>query len=600
MALKEFVPSHGDILDGKYRLTRELGRGGMGVVYEAIRLQSGQKVAIKIALANESTETCIDYLCRFLQEMRVARMLRGAHHARLLDDGLTNDHQVYMVMELLKGLNLRDELARRGTLPIIEAVRYVREACAGMREAHRKGIIHRDLKPSNLFLSVEGDKRVIKVIDFGIAKILTKAKIDVSCTATNARLGTCKYMSPEQAESPRSVDARTDIWSLGVVLYELLSGKAPFVGEGAVGTSYAIATQAPPPLRNSRPDVPAGLAAVIERALCKDVAGRYQTIHDFSKALAPFERTGVWPSSHSTEPAPTPGRGPRAMLEGGVPTPPPSSFKSQMLLACSVVALGGLITFASLHFPDLRLPQPPLDALARCAKLAENSSQVASVESALPKGRQDDPQRYAVEHLATLHRFADFYRRARKGEAYDRAEPLYRCVFEIREAILGADHPDTARTLGGLGLLYYEQGRRRLAEPNLARALTVLETAAGPVAPELVEILQALADISKAKGEGDRERDYLLRALDAGQRDRGPGTSWARVSTVERLDDLMQRSRTRGDFILADTLYEQAAPWLEPETDSAPACIDDSCVKVEPTAGPASPLDEDDDPREFD
>ncbi|HEU4535490.1 MAG TPA: serine/threonine-protein kinase, partial [Polyangiaceae bacterium] len=280
------LPSVGATLVSKYRLTRELGRGGMGAVFEAEHLRLGQKVAIKVVLPEVAKQPELAY--RFEHEGRAAAKLRGRHTVRVLDVDTTPEGLPFMVMELLEGHSLRDELKRRGPLPIEDAVRYVREACEGIDEAHQAGIIHRDLKPANLFLSLEGGRSVVKVVDFGIAKAHDDSDQDYR-TATNVPLGTYKYMSPEQARSARSVDARTDVWSLGVVLYQLLTGQTPFDGDGAFGVMLAIATQAPPPLRSWRPDVPEELAALIERALCKDVAGRPQTARAFAQELAPFE-----------------------------------------------------------------------------------------------------------------------------------------------------------------------------------------------------------------------------------------------------------------------------------------------------------------------
>ncbi|HEU4410432.1 MAG TPA: protein kinase [Polyangiaceae bacterium] len=333
------LPSVGDTLSGKYRLTRKLGQGGMGAVYEATHLRLGQKVAIKVVLPEVAERPELAY--RFEHEARAAAKLRGRHAVRVLDVDTSPEGLPFLVMELLEGHSLRDELARRGPLPIEDAVRYVREACEGVDEAHRAGIVHRDIKPANLFLSAEGEGvAVVKVVDFGIAKANDVGGSDYH-TATNAPLGTYKYMSPEQARSARSVDARTDVWSLGVVLYQLLSGKTPFNGEGALGVVYAIATQAPPPLRASRPDVPEALVAVVERALSKELEGRYQTVRELSDALAPFDtaRLSLPPRSPSfsmltpaggasrrpSAPALTPGGGlPRPATSSGPPATPAS------------------------------------------------------------------------------------------------------------------------------------------------------------------------------------------------------------------------------------------------------------------------------------
>ncbi|HEU4407471.1 MAG TPA: protein kinase [Polyangiaceae bacterium] len=286
MTSGDLLPALGTTLAGKYRLTRKLGQGGMGAVYEATHLRLGQRVAIKVVLPEVAARPELAY--RFEHEARAAARLRGPHSARVYDVDTSPEGLPYLVMEYLEGHSLRDELRKRGPLPVDEAVRFVREACEGVDEAHRAGIVHRDIKPANLFLSVEGERRLVKVVDFGIAKLSDAGPADYR-TATSAPLGTYLYMSPEQVRSPRSVDARTDIWSLGVTLYQLVSGKLPFQGEGALGVVYAVSTQDPPPLRALRPELPAALVAVVERALCKEPAGRFQTVRELADALAPFD-----------------------------------------------------------------------------------------------------------------------------------------------------------------------------------------------------------------------------------------------------------------------------------------------------------------------
>ena len=228
-------------------------------------------------------------LARFQQESRTASKLRGPNVVRVTDIAELDDGTPFMVMELLVGRDLARELDVRGALEVPEAVEYVLQAASGVAEAHAAGIVHRDLKPHNLFLVTEparGHARTVKVLDFGISK-LDGADVP-RMTTTNARLGTPLYVSPEQLVSAKYVDARSDIWSLGVILYELLTGTLPFEGSTAIKVAAAIQTIEPPLPSARRPGIPAELEAVVMKALSKDAARRYLNVVEFAQALEPF------------------------------------------------------------------------------------------------------------------------------------------------------------------------------------------------------------------------------------------------------------------------------------------------------------------------
>jgi eukaryotic-like serine/threonine-protein kinase len=276
------LPSRGDVIAGKYAIVRVLGEGGMGVVFEATHVRLQQRVAVKMLLPEMVAEEVI--VTRFEREARAAAQLRGRHVASVTDVDVTSDGLPYMVMELLEGHDLQTELEQRGRLPVEYAVDYVLQACAAMVEAHGLGIVHRDLKPSNLFVEREGDQCVVKVLDFGISKVESEA--GVKLTTAETVMGTALYMSPEQVRSSRSVDARSDIWSLGVILYELLSGQPPWLGT-VTQLAAAIVTEDPPELRGHC-DVPEGLAAIVHRCLRRDVNERFSDVVELALALAPY------------------------------------------------------------------------------------------------------------------------------------------------------------------------------------------------------------------------------------------------------------------------------------------------------------------------
>ncbi len=279
------VPEPGTTLGGKYLVDRVLGVGGMGVVVAATHVQLDQRVALKFLLPEALANP--EVVARFSREARAAAKIRGEHVARVIDVGAFDDGTPFMVMEYLEGHDLSKELERRGPLPIADLARYVLETCEALAEAHAAKIVHRDLKPSNLFLAEQPDKRaIIKVLDFGISKL--EDKPTAGLTKTSALMGTAFYMSPEQLTTPKDVDHRSDIWALGVILYELSTGKQPFLGETVPEIIASILQSQREPLASLRADAPAGLVAVVDRCLAFKAADRYANVAELAAAIAPL------------------------------------------------------------------------------------------------------------------------------------------------------------------------------------------------------------------------------------------------------------------------------------------------------------------------
>jgi eukaryotic-like serine/threonine-protein kinase len=304
---RETLPALGDTLAGKYEIVRVLGRGGMGVVFEARDLRLERRVAIKMMTPGASRTP--ELLLRFEREARAVARLVGSHTVRLLDVNVEPPAQPFLVMEYLDGNSLRAELRERGSLPVAEAVAWLIEACDAVAEAHAAGIVHRDLKPSNLFLCRERRRRTLKVLDFGVSKLIDDH--DNTLTEPSTPIGTPAYMAPEQVSAGGLPDARSDVWALGVVLYELLTGQSPFLRPNISAVFAAIVVAQTPSLRSVRPDLPVGLERVLARALCKDPARRYPSTLAFAEALAPFAQASL--------PAPAPA----AEAQGANPQAPP-------------------------------------------------------------------------------------------------------------------------------------------------------------------------------------------------------------------------------------------------------------------------------------
>jgi serine/threonine-protein kinase len=280
----------GQVLAGKFRIERVIGEGGMGIVAEATHLGLDERVALKFL--RREVMKLPDVVARFDREARAAVKLKSEHVARVSDVGMTEDGIPYMVMELLAGQDLAQMLTEKGPLPIAEAVEYMIQACEGVGEAHARGIVHRDIKPENLFVVQRNETwNLLKVLDFGISKavLVGTSSVDLSSHNTTSIMGSPYYMSPEQLRSTRSVDHRADIWSLGVVLFELLTGTTIFDDTNEFTELVAKILESPHrKLCVFRPDAPIALQIVIDRCLEKDSSRRYQNVAELAVALLPF------------------------------------------------------------------------------------------------------------------------------------------------------------------------------------------------------------------------------------------------------------------------------------------------------------------------
>jgi serine/threonine-protein kinase len=295
MDATELPVKSGDVLAGKYRIEEVLGVGGMGVVVAATHLHLDERVAIKFLLPAAATE---DAVRRFAREARAAVKIKSEHVVRVIDVGTIDNGAPYMVMELLSGVEL-GLIADRGELPVAEAVEYVLQALHALAEAHALGIVHRDLKPANLFVTKRRDgSTCIKVLDFGISKTTGSEGASLALTKAGTILGSPPFMSPEQWMSA-DIDARSDIWSVGTILFQLVTGRYPFEGDTMPHLCAAVMNGVPPPLRSLRSDAPEGLEQVILRCLEKSPAKRYENVTELARALEPFVPRNVRTSVES-------------------------------------------------------------------------------------------------------------------------------------------------------------------------------------------------------------------------------------------------------------------------------------------------------------
>ena len=278
------APRPGTVLGGRYRIERSLGAGGMGAVYAATHLELRQEVAIKVLLPGSAKSE--EAQTRFMREGRAAARLTSPFAAKVFDTGRLPSGEPYLVMELLSGRDLRAYMSEVPRVPLEQAVEWVLQASHALGEAHKLNVIHRDVKPANLFLAETSAGNVIKVLDFGVSKQLDEKEADLTNTASV--LGTPRYMAPEQMRSARLADQRCDVWSLGVVLYELTTGEAPFRGDSVTALCFDVMERTPSPASRHNAELPPAFDALVARCLAKDPDERFATMEALAEALRPF------------------------------------------------------------------------------------------------------------------------------------------------------------------------------------------------------------------------------------------------------------------------------------------------------------------------
>jgi eukaryotic-like serine/threonine-protein kinase len=308
----------GQVIGGKYQIRGVLGRGGMGTVFEAVHVGIGRQSAIKVLHTSQLRKK--DAVRRFHQEAKAAARIGHPNICEVYDLGTLDDGRPYLVMEKLVGETLADAIGREGGLPFADVVDILKQVLSGLYAAHENGILHRDIKPENVFLSMRvGCPPVAKLLDFGVSKMMThhpqsKDDGDLEMTRTGIVLGTPYYLAPEQARGDRNLDARVDLYACGVLLYEALTGRRPFIAANYNALLIQILTGAPRPIRELRKDIPEDLERIVEKAMARERHQRYHTAVDFqsdlpqlevrppppSRAPAPMQR----PASHPPPPAP--------------------------------------------------------------------------------------------------------------------------------------------------------------------------------------------------------------------------------------------------------------------------------------------------------
>jgi serine/threonine-protein kinase len=285
------LPSPGDLVDGKYRIVRLIGEGGMGVVYEARHEHLGTSVALKFLHPDLAQRPVL--VARFLQEARVSASIKSPHVTQVIDVDQTPEGAAYLVMELLEGESLEKRLERGAPLPIAEAVDIAVQILSALEVAHREGIVHRDLKPDNVWLTPAPSGPHVKLLDFGIAKLKRSAEFRAVTTRPGSMMGTPAYMAPEQAISADQVDQRADLYSLGVILYETLCGSRPVDAEEPQQILERLVRGEVHPLRSKNPNVPPALASIVDRMVAPNPDERPPSAEAVKRELVEYARSGA-------------------------------------------------------------------------------------------------------------------------------------------------------------------------------------------------------------------------------------------------------------------------------------------------------------------
>jgi len=386
----QFEP--GRVIADKYRVEKEIGRGGYGIVVRALHLTLNQKVAIKILTPGDGSEKeWAEDSARFRREAQATALLKSEHIVRILDVDVAPAPHIragvpYMVMEYLEGDTLHNQFHIRGPLSVTESVDTMVQVLSALGEAHAAGIVHRDLKPANIYLTTgHGGAPVAKVLDFGVSKMapgtITGSSSGGPITKTGAVIGTIAYMAPEQMLDAKRVDARADLWSAGLILYEILTKELPFGKENAPNLVTSILTKPPTPLTSLRPDIPPKLEVVINRALQKPPDARYATAAALANALAEFASPSARTALDAVRRCGPP-RGSAAPAEKARPRLPAAPAKKKMSPAMWVAFAGAAATVALLGMSIGVLLATPKPAKPRIAPSASASGLPTSSASA--------------------------------------------------------------------------------------------------------------------------------------------------------------------------------------------------------------------------
>lgn len=476
-------PLVGTVLADRYKILSVLGRGGMSIVYKARHQLMDRVVALKMLHAQLVSDP--QSLNRFQLEAKAVSALNHPNIIMVYDFGITEKGLPYLVMDFLQGMSIADIIQEEGQLDVVRGVNIFIQACEGLAHAHYKNVVHRDLKPSNIMLVTgEEGESVVKIVDFGIAKLLSPDGQSIQrLTQTGEVVGSPLYMSPEQLMGHK-LDARSDIYSMGCVIYESLTGKPPFLGDNVIDTMRKHLDEAPMPLKTARADlaIPEHLEHVVLKALAKEPIDRYQTMKELRDDLLADLPADLRPG----ERRPAPPRPPSLQKTLQIPPSTEKSLAESPKLVAGIIAAIVMVGAATLW--AVFWPTGPMQNYLNTTKWEEINQQI---DALVPQNRFDDAVKLARQELKIAEGFGEkdqrFLRSLRNlgslyqiVQDYPNAALCFKRLLAIDTKTFGPDDPQVADCLDNLASVYNHQGKYEEAEKLWLKALQIKKKSIGP------------------------------------------------------------------------------------------------------------------------
>lgn len=574
-------PLVGSFFAERYQIISQLGKGGMSSVYKAKHTLMDRIVAIKILVASD-----VPSLKRFQLEAKLVSSLKHHNIVTVYDFGVSFKGQPYLVMDYLEGSNLMDEIRKETRLDLVRATWIFCQACDALNLAHKRDLIHRDLKPSNFMLvDEEQHDDVVKLVDFGIAKHLTVPVSEAAqLTQTGQVLGSPLYMSPEQCTGNR-LDARSDIYSLGCVMYETLTGKPPLLGTDVFDTIQRHIHETPRSFASVDPElvsIPEQIEKIVLKCLQLDPADRYQTILELWTDLELFRNT-LRPAKNATQTGIPAIPQAQVITSNAIRSVAPSSEKTAPKFSWSpVIAAVSTAVAASVlfYFFYPRAATEHVDSTAPDWRVLNDKGEQEFSQGHYPAARKlfkeactlaegfdsEDP-RYAI----SLNNLGNVYF---KEDFYPEAEKSIKKALAIREDIFGKNGLPVADSMNDLAMVYFAENKTAQAEPLLNKALSIRKASTGVESAEYADSLKAMAAIYNKTGRVDQAMKLLQTALAIRKKQLGPSSP----DVAETENSLAMDYQIKGDLKRARALYKDAQTILSKSVGPDHPLVADSLV----------------------